>query len=124
MERPWKRIALDAVAGLTAVVAAQQLRHVTEASPNPEGVELRPRWALVGALSSIGWGYASDADIGGLRRSRLRRGVVAVSWGALSYRLQPSDSSTTYSVALGNGIGTLAYRFWFGVVRPRPGGAK
>ncbi|OVE84533.1 hypothetical protein [Natronolimnobius baerhuensis] len=124
MGRPWKRIALDVVVGLTALLAAQQLRHLEEASPDPEGITLRPRWALVGALSSSGWGYASDVDFCGLRRSRLRRGVATVIWSALLYRLQPNDSSTTYSVAVGNGLGTLAYRFWFGVVRPRPGGTE
>ena len=101
MGRPWKRIALDFVVGVTALLAARQLRRLEAATDDGRTLRLRPGRALAGALSSAGWLYASDADVGGIRE----------------------HAKTTYSVTVGTGLETLCYRLRYGVVRPRRAGS-
>ncbi|RKD95232.1 hypothetical protein [Halopiger aswanensis] len=131
MGRPWKRIALDFVVGITALIAARQLRLLEGDADSDDGddddrsVRLDPEWALVGAASSVGWTYAYDIDALGLRRSAKRRLALTACWTLFSRRFLPNDVSNdvsrTYSHTVGTGIGALCYRFWFGLVRPRPG---
>ncbi|AEH38680.1 hypothetical protein [Halopiger xanaduensis] len=124
MGRPWKRIALDFVVGITALVAARQLRRLEDDSDDGDddrSIRLDPGWVLAGAISSVGWTYAYDVDAFGLRESAKRRVALTACWSAVSRRYLSDDVSRTYSHTVGTGVGTLCYRTWFGLVRPRPG---
>ncbi|MFC7203527.1 hypothetical protein ACFQJC_08380 [Haloferax namakaokahaiae] len=65
------------------------------------------------------WSY--DRDIWGFRTSRSRRFLFALFIFGARRALFSRSESFRSSFGFGRVVGTIGYRFWYGVMRPLPG---
>lgn len=111
--------------GLASLLGLVFVRRVQQAAtevdddtqePNPLSV----RRAVLGTLSAIGITYMDDRDIAGVRSRFGRRIGFTLGQAALRRRFGSTDPAGSVSFAFGYVLGGIAYRIWFGVVRPIP----
>lgn len=113
---------LGGLFGLSFLVFVRRVqRAATEMDDNAsEPDPFSVRRAVLGALSAIGITYIDDRDIAGVRSRFGRRIGFSFGWTALQQRLGSNDPAGSWSFALGHVVGRIAYRIWFGIVRPIP----
>lgn len=118
MQRETKIIAFDIGMSLFGLIGSAynlwlQRQHAEAPNLSPFSV----RQAVSGALWAVLFTYADDHDVGGVRQSRKRLLLFMLGWNLL---IQKIDPEIDWSFSLGSAFGSLAYRFWFGIVRPIP----
>lgn len=113
---------LAGLIGLSGVVFARQVQRATieldddTQEPDPFSVQR----AVLGALSAIGIAYIDDHDVAGVRSEFGRQIGFTFGWAALQRRFGSNDPAGPLSFAFGYALGGIAYRIWFGIVRPIP----
>ncbi|MCH7660812.1 MAG: hypothetical protein IH933_09620 [Euryarchaeota archaeon] len=118
MQRETKILVLEIgvlLFGIIGMICNLWLQHKDDEAP-----ELSPfsvRQAVSGAISAVALTYIDDHDVGGVRRSCKRLVLFMFGWNLL---IQKIDPEIDWSFSLGSAFGSLAYRFWFGIVRPIP----
>ncbi|MFC4549877.1 MULTISPECIES: hypothetical protein [Halorussus] len=95
------------------------MRRTTDEDGEP--VPLSPRWLVAGMGLQVAYTWAYDRDIGDIRTKRLRSVIIAVLWGIVSLRVFPRSESVSRNLSIGGSFGEVAYRLWYGVLRPLPG---
>lgn len=82
----------------------------------------RPPPLPVGAgfVSAVLYHAAYDHDVGGIRRSRSRRGVFVALVNVVKNRLRPQSFDGQFGFALGECLGTVVYRLRYGVLGAFP----
>ena len=85
-------------------------------------VSLVPQWLVAGLTYRVAYAWAYDHDLGAIRTKRWRRASFGLSLGTLTQWALPSSGSARHSFSLGESIGRVGYRLWYGVVRPPAGG--
>lgn len=79
-------------------------------------------WFVAGIIYAIGGSWARDRDLGGIRTDWKRRGLLAVVLATVGITIGSQTSKPTFNdFALGDSIGKLCYRLWYGVLHPLPG---
>ncbi len=68
-----------------------------------------------GFVSAVLYHAAYDHDVGGIRRSRSRRGVFVALVNVVRHRTRPQSLDDRYGFALGYCLGTVVYRLRYGV---------
>lgn len=97
------------------MILNRRLGHQHDEIPDPSPLSIRQ--AVSGALSAVASTYIKDHDVGGVRRSRKRFVLFMLGWNLIVRKL---DSETSWSFGFGGAVGLLAYRIWFGIIRPIP----
>ena len=77
----------------------------------------------VGAVEQVAYHWAHDGDIWGIRSSRRRRYLFSAARMLAQRRLLSRDEADQYSRGVGGMVGVIAYRLWYGLLRPLPGDA-
>jgi hypothetical protein len=103
----------------------QLLRLVHEVSKQrtaqKEGIQLRRELFVAGVIYAIGSSLAHDRDVGGIRSNWKHRGLLGGLLVIVGVVLGSQTSKSTFhDFALGDSLGRLCYRFWYGVLRPLP----
>lgn len=117
-------VAGDLLGGLIALSGAVFLRRVQQAAAEgneigrPAG-ELSIRKAGFGVLFAMGFAYIDDRNVAGVRSS-VRRRIGFTLGQSLLQQFALNDPNDSWSFAIGNGFGAIAYRVWFGIVQPIP----
>jgi hypothetical protein len=73
-----------------------------------------------GFVFTVLYHAAYDHDVGGVRRSRLRRGLFVVLANVVQHPFRPQSVDDRYGYALGQWLGTIAYRLRYGVLGAFP----
>ena len=92
---------------------------VEEEPPEP----FSPKGLVLGAVVSILNTYLSDLDVFGIRtnwRRRLLFSFLRRAEGKMLNRLLTTTDSFELSYSIGGLYGMIAYRLWYGVLRPLP----
>lgn len=89
-----------------------------------EPIPIRPSAVALGAIWGVTylWGY--DRDVAGIRTNRKRRILVQLGSEAalrIARRSLSESLATSYNHLLGTLAGSIAYRLWYGLLRPLPG---
>lgn len=77
----------------------------------------------LGAAEQVAYQWVHDRDIWGVRSSRRRRYLFSAVRLLVGRRLLSRDEADRYSRGMGGMVGTIAYRVWYGLLRPLPGDA-
>ncbi|WP_122089989.1 hypothetical protein [Halalkalicoccus subterraneus] len=115
----------DLLSGLIGLSGAVFVRRVQRAAAEvdddaPEPNSFSVRGAVFGTLSAVGIQYIDDRNVGGIRSTLRRRLGFTLGWTVLQQRFHSNDPADSWSFVLGNSLGRITYRIWFGVVRPIP----
>jgi len=77
----------------------------------------------VGALQQLGFLWAYDRDVARIRTDKWRLLAYGLCSG-LAQRWLLEDEAFRHGFHTGRPLATILYRFWYGVVRPVPGGEE
>lgn len=84
---------------------------------------LSPRWVATGAVTSAINMWLRDRDAYEIRTNRRRRflfSALRFGLGRMGRRFASNSEEVTESNSLGVAIGLVAYRLWYGILRPLP----
>ncbi len=84
--------------------------------------DVRPRWALLGAVVAVGYRTLLDRNVAGVRRSRIRRTTVLAGVWTAWFALGLDDRDRLHSLGLGATLGALCYRGRYGLLGGLPDG--
>ena len=86
-----------------------------------ERLSVHTEWFVAGIIYAIGGCWARDSDLGDIRTNWKRRGLLAVVLATVGITIGSRTSKSTFTdFALGDSIGKLCYRLWYGVLHPLP----
>ncbi|WP_154019879.1 hypothetical protein [Halococcus sediminicola] len=77
-----------------------------------------------GAVSRALGHWLSDHDVCSIRTNRRRRLLFTLRWklqNTLIQRYASDPDAFQYNYSIGTPIGTVGYRFWYGLLHPLPG---
>ncbi|SFG54878.1 hypothetical protein SAMN04488063_2380 [Halopelagius inordinatus] len=77
---------------------------------------------FAGTLYQLAYLWAYDRDWGRMRSNSYRRLAYGLCVTTVKRRLFPSDEFR-FGFGTGGLVGSILYRFWYGVLRPVPGSA-
>jgi|AntDeeMetagen134_2_1112570.scaffolds.fasta_scaffold02187_3 hypothetical protein len=86
-----------------------------------KSLSLVPQWFVAGVGYQAAYYWAYDHDFGAIRTSRWRRVLFSGVQSALMSKLFPQSEGGRLSFSIGGNVGAIAYRLWYGVLRPLPG---
>jgi len=121
VSRRTKAVVQLGIAVLTAlwmVSMRRLLRSSDDESHEP--TPLSPSGFAVGGVWGAGQVWANDRDSWQVRTNRRRGMAVSLVGIAVQRRLLPRTESFRYSFGFGRVLGVVAYRTWYGFLRPLP----
>lgn len=80
-------------------------------------------WFFTGAVFRVAYAWAFDQDVRGIRTDRRTRAVAALALGSVgaALGLLGDDGRAVQTASLGGHVAHIAYRCWYGLLRPLPG---
>ena len=95
----------------------REWRRSADAGESP----LRPAWFVAGLAYRLGYVWALDRNVGGVRTKRSRTAVLALVQGVLGSRFRSGSAPARQNFAFGGHVGHVVYRLWYGLLNPLPG---
>jgi hypothetical protein len=122
VERRTRALAELAIAVVTLLYSLFLRKYLREAAEEESGPQpLSSGGLAAGALSQGIYLWAYDRDVGHVRTNRRRGLLVGACRLLVRRRVLPRTESFRVSVRLGEMVGTVVYRLWYGLLRPLPG---
>ncbi|ADD07596.1 uncharacterized protein Nmag_4071 (plasmid) [Natrialba magadii ATCC 43099] len=81
---------------------------------------VRTGWFFVGIASAVVYRMLYDRDIGGIRRSRVRRWALILGMWVGQLLLSLDDRETSHSLGVGSSVGAVCYRVKYGLLDDLP----